>query len=85
MKVKISDLLIEVDTKEKAENKANDEAKAETQRKVDEGLKTLSIPANAEAVIVAHLEKDESDPYSDYHGSSTTKNYLFGMVNTSQK
>lgn len=69
----LSDLLIEVNEKEQARKKANDEAKAEKERKINEGLKTLSIPASAQTVIVAHLEKDESDMMSDYHGSSTTK------------
>jgi hypothetical protein len=59
---------------EERKTKAAEVAKAERLAKIEAGKKIISaIPSGIEHVIIAQLEQDESDPYTDYHGSRTAE------------
>ncbi len=61
------------DSQQEEENRVIEEQKL--QAKIEMGRPLVSVPAWAKGIIVAHLKKNESDIYTDYHAHSTTKTY----------
>ena len=68
------------------ERKAEEERKAEAERQERERITAIGaerlqklIPTDAKAVIVAHLEEDESDPYTDYFSSRTVRSVILAF------
>lgn len=72
---------------EEAQKKATAEAEEEERERIrreqvkDIGRKRFAeiLPANAKAVIVARLKKDESDLMTDYFASSTVRTVILGF------
>lgn len=76
----IDEVMIKVQEATEATAKRNEEkrlkaeaAAIERAEKIEAGKKLVNVPAAAIGVICAFMHEDESDPYSDYHGSTTQK------------
>lgn len=68
------------------QKQAEEERKAEAERQEHERIAQIGaerlqalIPTDAKAVIVAHLEEDESDPYTDYFSSRTVRTVILAF------
>lgn len=77
----VAELKAKADAKKTAEDKQAAEAKAERNRIEEIGADKLRevMPTGAKAVIVAHLQENDSDPYSDYHGCLTVRTVILGF------
>lgn len=77
----VAALKAKADERKAAEDKANAEAKAERNRIEAIGADKLRkvMPADAKAIIVAHLHENDSDPYTDYHGCHTVRTVILGF------
>ena len=73
----LNDLVIDAKEIEAKENRKKEAEKllneGARQAKIEEGKKLVSIPKDAEAIIIANLKQNESDSMTDYYGSSTIK------------
>ncbi len=71
----LQNALIDAKQKEKKDNELKEEnrikAEKERKEKIEIGKKIVRIPAWAKSIIIARLEKNESDSMTDYWGSST--------------
>lgn len=61
---------LEDERKQKAADEILNKEILET--KLNEGKKLVNIPTSAQALIIAQLKEDQSNPYEDYYHSSTT-------------
>ena len=81
----IANLLTEVENKQRAEQEQADRERKETQEKIDSCIDKIVIPSWAESVIVAELQKNESDPYTDYFSSRTVKTVYLGFSKNTRR
>lgn len=77
----VADLLVKANMVKAEEERKRREQEAENDRLREIGAARLRelLPTDAKAALVAYLEEDESDYYSDYHGSRTVRRVILGF------
>ena len=82
---RLDNLIIEVANAEKKREIDSEAAgilaRAERAAKIEQGMKLVSIPDTAKAVIVANLMIDDSDPQTDYHASHSEDTFYLAYSN----
>lgn len=77
----VAALKAKADERKAAEEQVQRDERAEHNRIAAIGADKLRkvMPADAKAIIVAHLHENDSDPYTDYHGCHTVRTVILGF------